>query len=561
MRPLLFAARLGLAIAFAPVTVGARTLSLDDPSEAVAELLRSVAGSDEPGLAVAVLLDRTVVASEVVGRADLEQGTTITNATVFHAASLSKQFTAFAVLLLEQDGRLSIDDPVSTYLPETVGETPITLRQLMNHTNGLRDLGSLLTMAGWRSEDLVTDQQALDMVLAQHGLNFEPGSAFQYNNSGYVLLAEVVRRVSGLTLADFCQTRIFGPLGMAKTRFQNDVNSIAPARARSYSPVSTGFAHQVLNYAYTGPTGLQTTSEDLLLWAANFESGTVGDTALFRRMETIGRLNDGSESFYPYALGQEHRVYKGLSVWSHGGRDGGFRSFLLRVPSERLAVSVLSNRSDIDASRIAYLIANIYLDPPESRTTAEVPTPGDLAAYAGDYELFPGLIMHFTTGGDRLLFSMGGQEPVALPALTARTFELDTRTGQSVAFEPAEAGKSSGLKYVLGLNGALSAARVELVPFSPDSVRSQDYVGRYHSTELSTDYVFKVDDGDLVAHHPRFPTIRMLAYQPDTFTGEEGLLPRVRFTRDSQGRVIGFELSGPVAEGVTFLREDDGSTD
>lgn len=558
MRPFLFAAALVFASVLTPALTEARAAPPQDPSVAVAALLRSVAGPDEPGLAVAVLSDGAVVANAVVGQADLEQGTAITDGTVFHAASLSKQFTAFAILLLEQDGKLSIDDPVSAYLPEAGRWPPITLRQLMNHTNGLRDLGALLTMAGWRSEDLVTNQQALDMVLAQDGLNFEPGSAFQYNNSDYVLLAEVVRRVSGQSLAEFCRMRIFGPLGMSHTRFQNDVAAIQPSRAQSYAPTGEGFSRRALTYAYTGPTGLQTTAGDLVRWAANFETGEVGGPAAFRRMETIGRLNDGSESFYPYALGQEHHVYEGRSVWSHGGRDAGFRSFLLRVPGEHLAVSVLSNRSDIDATDLAYRIADIYLTPSSSRPeTASMPSPDDLAAYVGDYELFPGLILHFVTDGERLSFSMGGQAPTALPALNRRAFELNARTDLSVVFDPPSSGKSPGLKYMIGLNGALSAARVELVPFSPDAVRPQDYVGRYHSSELGTDYVFAVEDGGLVAHHPRWSTLRMQGYQPDTFSGEGGVLSRVRFVRDGAGRVTGFVLSGPVAEGIIFVRETD----
>lgn len=559
MRLLLLSAALGLSLSLMLAPAAAAQVSpQDDRAAAVSKLLHSVAGPGQPGLAVAVLKDGGVAVRAVAGLADLEQATAITDTTVFHAASLSKQFTAFAVLLLEQDGKLSIDDPVSTYLPDTGRWPPITLRRLMDHTNGLRDLGVLLAMAGWRSEDLITDQQALDMVMAQNGLNFQPGAAFQYNNSGYVLLAEVVRRVSGQSLAAFCQERIFGPLGMTRTHFQDDVAMIEAGRAQSYAPIRGGFSRQVLNYAYIGPTGLQTTAEDLLRWAANFESGAVGGPAVFQRMEAVGRLNDGTESFYPYALGQERHVRNGRLVWSHGGRDAGFRSFLLRAPGERLAVSVLSNRSDVDASALAYRIADIYLPPSTSPTEpAQIPTPGDLAAYAGDYELFPGLILHFSTDGDRLFVSVGGQEPAALPPLSGRRFELDARAATSVVFDPPSAGKSPGLKYVLGLNGALSAARVDLAPFSPETVRPEDYVGRYHSEELSTDYVFEIDEGELVARHPRRPPIRMRAYQPDTFSGAGGPLSRVRFQRDGRGRVTGFELSGPVAEGVVFTRVSD----
>lgn len=554
MRLLLLLALVGLA--FTPVPIAeAHVRPQQDHEAAVAALIRSVASPDEPGLAVAVLVDGAVAVRAVAGQADLEHGTAVENATVFQAASLSKQITAFAILLLEQDGRLSIDDPVSTYLPEAARWPPITLRRLMDHTNGLRDLGALLSMAGWRDEDLVTDQQALDMVLAQDGLNFAPGAGFQYNNSDYIVLAEVVRRVSGQNLAEFSQTRIFGPLGMIHTRFQTELTTVRQRQAQSYEPVEGGFKRRVLNHLHTGSTGLHTTAEDLLVWAANFESGEVGGPAVFRRMEAVGRLNDGAESFYPYALGQERRVYNGRTVWSHGGRTGGFRSFLLRIPEERLAISVLSNRSDIDASVLAYKIADLYLAPIAAAPAVQAqPTRAELAAYAGDYELFPAVLLTFSTDGEQLFLAVGGQLPVPLPALSERLFELNSRTGLSVRFNDVASGESAGLKYIIGRNGALSAARTTLAPFAAASVRPEDYLGRYRSAELSTDYVFETIDGDLVARHPRWPAMRMRAYQPDVFAGEEGPLSRVRFRRDGHGRVTGFELSGPVAEGIVFLR-------
>lgn len=553
MRLLLLPAVIGLVFTLAPVAE-VRAQPQQERAAAVEALLRSVAGPDEPGVAVAVLVDGTVAARAVAGQADLEHGTAVEDATVFQAASLSKQFTAFAILLLEQEGKLSIDAPVSTYLPEAGRWPPITLRRLMDQTNGLRDLGMLLSMAGWRDEDLVTDQQVLDMVLAQDGLNFAPGTGFQYNNSGYGLLAEVVRRVSGQSLTEFSQTRIFGPLGMTQTRFQTELTTVRKGQAQSYERGDDGFERRVLNHLYTGPTGLHTTAEDLLLWAENFESGKVGGPTVFRRMEDVGRLNDGTESFYPYALGQERRIYNGRLVWSHGGRTGGFRSFLLRIPGDHLAISVLSNRSDIDASAMAYRIADIYLAPVAAPPEAPArPTPADLAAYAGDYELFPALILTFSSDGEQLFLAVGGQAPVALPALSERIFELNARTGLSVRFDDVASGRSPGLKYVIGRNGALSAARVTLAPFAPEAVLPEDYVGRYRSAELSTDYVFEVIDGGLVARHPRWPPMRMRAYQPDVFAGE-GPLSRVRFERDDRGRVTGFELSGPVAEGIVFVR-------
>lgn len=542
-----------LTFAFGLLSGPAHAGAGQDPAAEMARMLHDLAGPEEPGVAAAVLLDGVVAAAAEAGLADMEQAAPITRTTVFHAASLSKQFTAFALLLLEQDGALSIDDPVSTYIPEMAGSPPVSLRRLMNHTNGQRDLATLLAVAGWRSEDLVTNQQALDMVLAQRGLNFAPGAAFQYNNADYVLLAEVVRRVSGQSLAAFCQARIFEPLGMTHTRFVDDPAVLQLGSAQSYEPVGNAFRHRVLSNVVTGPTGLKTTAEDLLRWAANFESGQVGGEALFRRMETLGRLDDGSETFY--ALGQERHWHRGLPVWSHGGRDAGFRSYLVRIPGKRLAVAVLANRSDIDASVLAFRIADLFL-PALAQEAGDhtAPSQSDLAAYAGVYELFPGLLLNFSADGDRLRLSVAGQTPVVLPALSHDTFALDEETNLSIRFAPPVSGRSARLDYVLGLNGTLSAARVELAPFAPSEVRLDDYAGRFRSAELKTEYVLDIVDDGLVARHPRRPPAPLRPYQPDTFAGDLGLPVRLDFQRDSHGRVAGFVLSGPVADGVRFER-------
>src|SRR3546814_836593 len=169
----------------------------------------------------------------------------------------SKQFTAFAILLLEKDGKWSIDDALSSYIPEAAALGPITLRQLMNHTSGLRDQWTLLGAAGWCSEDLVTDDQVLGLLLDQRGGNFPPGSAYQYTNSGYSLLAEVVRRASGQSLRVFCEDRIFRPLGMSHTHFQDKISDIVPDRALSYTPTGKGYARQVLSYADRKSTRLK----------------------------------------------------------------------------------------------------------------------------------------------------------------------------------------------------------------------------------------------------------------------------------------------------------------
>ncbi|MCB1626445.1 MAG: serine hydrolase, partial [Xanthomonadales bacterium] len=514
--------------------------------------------TDGPGVSLAVSIDGTTV-SRQVGMADLEQGRPIDDGTVFHAASLSKQFTAFAILLLERDGRLSIEDPLARHLPEAAHLGPITLRQLLNHTSGLREQGSLLAAAGWRREDLVTDQQVLQMLLAQRRGNFPPGTAYQYSNSGYSLLAEVVRRVSGQSLQAFCQQRIFDPLGMRRTRFQDSLAALLPGRAQSYGPTASGHVRMPLNYAVAGPTGLKTTAEDLLRWAHNFTQPVVGDAALMARMREQGQVAGLAPGFY--ALGQERHPYRGLDTWSHGGRDAGFRSFLLRIPAADFAVAVLSNAAEVDAAALAYGVADrVLADHPQWQPATRAksrPSRRQLRAYAGDYELFPALIFSITTDGRQLYFHTGqGSEPTALPAPSATEFELDPSSNLALVFEADDSKPASALGYRIGLNGTLTAPRIQLQPFQPDPQRWPELTGRYDSAELQTSYWLQIDAGQLVARHPRRPPIRLRPYQADTFAGSDGALQKVVFQRDAAGEVTGLRLDCPLAEGIEFVRNE-----
>lgn len=536
------------------------TAQPDARLSAVRALLEPWNAPDRPGAIVSVMIDGAVVASVAAGSADLEQRLPITARSVFHAASLSKQVTAFAILLLEQDGRLSIDDPLARHIPEAAPLGPITLRQLLTHTSGLREHLALLAAAGWRSEDLTTDRQALRMLFAQRGANFAPGTAYQYINSDYVLLAEIVRRISGKTLDGFCQERIFGPIGMAHSRFQESVATLIPDRVQSYRHVGGGYARAILTNEIAGPSNLTTTAEDLNRWARNLETGAIGGPRVIARMAERGVLADGTVN--SYALGQDIYRYHGFDAWMHGGRDAGYRSFLLRVPSERLSVAVLGNVDDLNSGLLATAAADIYLagrpgwrDAPAK--AARAPRPAQLAAYAGSYELFPGLIFSLSTDGRQLrLEPLGSGKPATLTALSPTSFAIDREGWTRLEFAPPAKGGVSGFIYRIGYDGFIPARRVAIAPFDAETVRLQDYVGRYHSTELETDYRLLIENGTLVARHPRRADIPLRPYQPERFSSPEWFFQDLEFTRDARGGVTGFRLSGVNAEAMTFERVD-----
>ena len=316
--------------------------------------------SDSPGAALAVVKGKKVVYKQGYGSANLEYDIPISPKTVFHVASVSKQFTAFAITMLADSGKLSLDDDIRLYLPRVpdFGKT-ITIRHLVHHISGLRDQWELLAMAGWRLDDVITKNHILKMVRRQEDLNFDPGEEYLYCNTGFTLLAEIVERIMKKPFRDWTQENIFDPLGMTSTHFHENHEQIVKNRSYSYSPQGEGFRKRVLSFANVGATSLFTTVEDMAKWMMNFESKVIGNDAVMTQMHEQGILNSGEK--INYALGLSIGEYKGLKTVGHGGSDAGFRSQVVRFPEEDFAVIVLSNLSSINTNRLAMQVADIYL--------------------------------------------------------------------------------------------------------------------------------------------------------------------------------------------------------
>ena len=292
-----------------------------------------------PGASVAVVKDGEVVFSKGYGIANLEYDIPIETNSVFHIASISKQATAFALVLLAEEGKLSLDDDVRKYISEVPDfGTPITLRHLATHTSGLRDQWNLLKMAGWRMDDVITTDQVLKLIAKQKELNFLPGEEFLYCNTGYTLMAEVIEEVSGMTFAEFTEKRIFMPLNMSNTQFYDNHEKVVQNRVYSYIAEGSGYRKANMNYSIPGATSLFTTPEDLAKWVFNFENPSVGNAESMKEMHTRGILNNGDT--LKYALGQNISHYKGLLNVSHGGADAGYRTYLSRFPDQKFAVIV-----------------------------------------------------------------------------------------------------------------------------------------------------------------------------------------------------------------------------
>lgn len=317
---------------------------------------------DRPGCAVGVMRKGRLVLARGYGVANLDWGVPITPSTVFYAGSVSKQFTAAAVALLHLDGRLSLDDDVRMYLPELPEyDPPVTVRQLVHHTSGVRDIYGLLGLAGLRVADAHTDEEYLDLLARQRELNFAPGTEYLYSNGGYYLLTRIVERVSGTSLAEFSRERIFEPLGMESTHFHDDAGRIVPRRAISYGGnPEAGFRQTYLgNFDKVGAGGLYTTVEDLAKWDRNFRTGEVGGEPFLELMHSRGVLADGDS--LSYAMGLVFGEHRGVPTVGHGGSFMGFRADYVRFPGPGLSVAALCNLAGISPGSLTREVAELYL--------------------------------------------------------------------------------------------------------------------------------------------------------------------------------------------------------
>ena len=524
---------------------------------------------DEPGISVAVSVGGKLVYERWAGRADLEHAVAIGADTRFHIGSTSKQFTAFAIMLLAEQGKLSLDQDVRDFIPELEARpTPVTIRHLLNHTSGLREENGLLLLTGQTQASPVNADQALDLFFRQRGGNFIAGDRQEYSNTGFQLLAEVTARVSGQPFAEFMQTRVFGPLGMTQSFVFTDSSRIIVNIAASYDPAGAGFAKAHLLSTTYGSTGIVSHPRDLLLWAQALNSGEIGGadvSGAVAAMAARSTLPGGRRLIA--TNGQEYRNFRGLDTWSHGGSTGGFRSFLLRVtdeqPDKQVAIAVIGNRSDFLKAAFAFDVAEIVLaDRLEAEEITEfVPETGEqLDRYIGDYRLFAGVVFSLRREGDALTFATFGEEGTPLPQIGKGVFMLNPSRDLRLEFHgfaqgPSGAESATEMRWQVSEDGYIPAPRVAMLPIPQTPLNTDELIGTYYSDTLQQTLILYPQDGQLWLRTGDAKHVPFARYQPDTFRpeGETGV-QRLVFTRDGGGSVKGLLVSAPVANDIEYRR-------
>lgn len=552
-------ARVVLALLLLPLSGSGKLRAQEPPNAAVDAVFADYAKPGSPGCALAVYRDGKILYEKGYGLANIEQSVPVTPQSVFDIGSTSKQFSAASILLLEQQGKLSIDDDVRKYIPELpdYGQK-ITIRNLLNHTSGLRDYLTLMDLAGVNIDGVTTDDDALAIITRQKALNFAPGSEYLYSNSGFFLLSVIVKRTSGKTLREFAAENIFQPLGMAHTSYRDDHTSLIPNRAFAYEPAEKGRYKLAVSYfEQTGDGAVHTSVEDLLKWDENFYTGRVLGKDLLAKLQEPGKLSTGKT--LDYAKGLRIADYRGLRTVSHGGSWGGYRAELLRFPDQHFSVACLCNVGSANPWRKAQDVADVYLapqmKPKESTTSAGAMsaislTAAQLQPLAGVYrDPAKGEIRRITEKEGKLFLEAIGTQ-VELRPKSATEFEpVNFPVDATVVFEPAAG--SAPRKLRIAGDGLTAATYEAITVASPTDLTA--YAGEYWSDELQVTYKLAVGDGKLHLRAKNLPTGPLRPTVADEFD-LAGSPIVIHFTRGADQHITGFLLDAGRTRGMVFTR-------
>jgi CubicO group peptidase (beta-lactamase class C family) len=530
------------------------------PADQIDRLFAKWNTADSPGCSLGVSRNGTTVYQRGYGMANLDLGIAITPASVFDVASISKQFTAMSILLLAGRRQLSLDDEVGRYIQNWRDHRHrITIRHLLTHSSGLRDAFLLQGLAPEISGRI--DAQIVNVLTRTSGLNFVPGSRFEYNNGAYTLLGAIVERVSGQRLPEFAEANIFKPLGMNHTHFHDDTTRIVPNRATGYSRAPRGFRVAVRTYtdSVVGNAGLFTTVGDLLLWERNLTDVRVGDRALVAQMQTPAIATGWSESS-EYGFGVEIAKHRGLRTIGHGGGDEGRRTYVVRYPDRGLAIALLCNLDDIDPVPLTKSTAELLLEGTFPEPASQAPaihsvslSPQELQSKTGLYRnLSQESVGRVFVRDGKLMSSDSANESggFELTAIDANRFVI-VGTPVVAEFVAPAAGRPQEI-HVSGIGTKPMVLQLITAPFKPSREQLHAFEGTYTCDELHGTYTVVARDSRLAIRIPTRSDIDLEPVFDDAFSGS--VVGVVKFFRDARGAAAAFTVNAPGARGLEFKR-------
>ncbi|HTR30978.1 MAG TPA: serine hydrolase domain-containing protein [Puia sp.] len=536
-------------------------------SDRIDSLFQQWDRTSTPGYTVGIVRNDSLIFAKGYGMANLEYGVPNSPATIYHMASVSKQFTAFSIVLLARQGKLNLDDDIHKYLawfPDL--KEKITIRNLLNHTSGVRDQWQLLAIAGTRLDDVITQQQIVQVLSKQQGLNFKPGERYMYSNSGFTMLAEIVRSVTGQTLRQFTDSAIFRPLGMTRTHFHDDATEIVPNRSYSYDVDDKGhYSNSILSYSNAGATSLFTNVEDMSKWVMNFWDHKVGDQQDVAQLTTRGVLNSGRA--ISYALGIAVDSFHNQRRYQHSGGDAGYRTFVSVFPDLKMGFIVFSNLGDANPGEKADDLASLFIpgrpsqkeqhkQPPRDSGIAILADPAKWMPFTGFYTSDDFARFQFRIEDRKLYWLTPGGHDLLVPRSGDTAEEFDDPTVW-FTFSTAAGG---------GASAAGGATAEEYWPgnhrhlWRYDTAKSEtqleSYTGTYYCPELDCNYRVTLKDHHLFIASAKYNETPLMLFGDDNLGVDWWWMSGLKVVRDARKKITGFEVNSGRIRRLWFKKTD-----
>ena len=526
----------------------AQTILTDETKVKLDSLISSTYSDTKPGGTVAILSDGEKLYNNSKGLSNVEYNLSISDSTKYDIGSLSKQFTAFTVLLLEEEGKLKLDDAITNYLPE-LSHLPskITIRQLLNHTHGLPNSLELAELCG---QDRMNHKEIVSMLLKINTINFYPGEKFEYNNTGYTLMAEIISRVEDRPFQEVLSDRIFMQLGMKNTAVINNPNQVVKNKASSYSYEGNQFDYLFNDKSSMGPGGICTDINDLSLWANNFLKPRVGNRNMYMEMQRLTHLNDGEP--IQYGLGVQSKKYKGVNLVFHGGADASYRSYLVHIPESDISIISLSNDGSFSALELAYSMVDLVLgldfdDNFISKTKIEL-SQEDINLYEGTYEMFPGKYFNIVSRNDSLFFQQYGYKfEIPLKLKKRGTYEIPMLPHYKIVF-----GEDKFDFHIV--DSKFTCNKVMINPPKLDHQSLLKFVGVYQNEAFGIIYSIEIKDDKLIAHSGYNSDITLMPLADLSFYSSLQHFGKIDFQVSEDGGYDSFKLSGSFLKNLIFVR-------
>lgn len=543
------------------LTISAYSFGQVEESQAIDNLFSEWDKPDVPGCAIGVIKDGKLVYANGYGIGDLEHDIPITPSSVFYIGSVSKQFVTFSILLLEEQGKLNLDDKIQKYLPDFPEYgAPLTIRHFIHHTSGVRDYLTLMYLKGRNYLDHTEVDEVYELIKRQKELNFTPGEKYLYSNSCYFMLAMIIEQAAGQSLKEFAHENIFQPLGMKSSLFYDDNTDLIKNRVFSYNkkPNEDGFNNLIMRFDLVGSGGVYSNIEDLFLWDANFYNNKLGKGGqeIIQKMHQEGLLNNGESSGYAFAL--HNGTYKGLKTVSHGGSLAGYRAQLMRFPEKKHSIIILANRGDANPTGKSFQIADILLKDEfvvapqkEEVKTDKAVTLEEFSFHqlTGDYEIQAGVVLEISVKNDSLhVLQNWNKVSYSIANTAGNTYEIPNES--SVQFEFSELKDDLAQTLTIFQNGSeTTCSRKAEIDLS--KINLEDYTGTFYSAELETNYTLVLEDEKLQLQIATYAPQELTLYDIDNFTSDGNM---VHFNR-TDGVVTGFELDAGRVTNLKFEKK------